>query len=117
LVSFFFLCHVNIQKSIDDPELNDLLIPGNSVNLTGGINGIILYRLNNDEFLAWERTCPYVPTDNCKISIDESNVFCECPCCESKYNIMDGMAYDGPSRYSLKSYQTYFDGLNIRIYN
>ena len=109
--------YVNIQKSLDDPELNSLLIPGNFVYITGGVNGIILYRLSNDEFLAWERTCPYVPSNNCKISVDETNVFCECPCCESKYIIMDGTAYEGPSTYSIKGYQTYFDGLDIRIYN
>jgi len=109
--------YVNIQKSLDDPELNGLLIPGNFVYLTGGVNGIILYRLNNEEFMAWERTCPYQPVNNCKITIDDTNIFGVCPCCESKYSILDGTAQEGPSSYPLKSYQTYFDGLNIRIYN
>jgi nitrite reductase/ring-hydroxylating ferredoxin subunit len=109
--------YVNIQKSIDDPELNAVLIPGNYVYLTGGVNGIILYRFSNDEFIAWERTCPYVPSDNCRISLDETDVFCACPCCESEYSIIDGTAVKGPSTYPLKSYKTYFDGYYIRIYN
>lgn len=109
--------YVNIQKSLDDPELNSLLIPGNFVYLTGGVNGIILYRYSTDEFLAWERTCPHQPANNCRITIDDSNVFSVCPCCESKYSILDGSVHSGPSRYPLKSYQTFFDGFNIRIYN
>lgn len=109
--------YVNIQKALDDPELNSLLIPGNYEYLTGGVNGIILYRFNSDEFLAWERTCPYKPSENCRIEVDESNSFAICPCCETKYSLIDGSPVSGPSNYSLKAYKTFFDGLIIRIYN
>lgn len=109
--------YVNIQKTIDDPELNSLLIPGNYVYLTGGVNGIILYRLNSDEFLAWERTCAYEPNKNCRVEVDNTNIYCECPCCESSYLILDGTPNQGPTEYPLKSYQTSFDGFYIRIFN
>lgn len=106
---------VNLYFNINDPEFIHLAVPGNSLPISGGVNGIVVYRVSVDDFVAFDRTCTYQPEDNCAVKID--NAVAECPCCSSKFFLIDGAVFEGPATYPLKPYRVLFDGTNVRITN
>jgi len=86
--------------------------------LTGGYKGILVFRKSVNEFVAFERACPYDwQNTNARILIDTSGITAYCPVCKSKYILLDGTPYKGVSRYPLKQYQTYYDGNTLTISN
>ena len=128
LVSIFLKCenkhqvvpnvYVNFYLSIFDPEFSDLAAPGNSIYVTGGVNGILIYRISDVEFTAFDRTCTFNVEENCQITTDESLVFAsDTVCCGSKFLLLDGSVNEGPALYPLKRYETSFDGTYLHVYN
>ena len=110
--------YVNFYLSIYDPEFNHLAAPGNSIYVTGGVNGILIYRVSQDEFKAFDRTCTFSVTDNCQITTDETGIFAvDSICCDSKFLLLDGSVTNGPATYPLKEYQTTFDGTYLHVFN
>jgi nitrite reductase/ring-hydroxylating ferredoxin subunit len=96
-------------------ELNHV---GGSVYLTGGYNGILVYRADMNTFMAYDRACPYdFDTPHARIELEASGITCVCPVCQSKYIITDGTPFEGPSRYMLKQYITTYDGSLLYVYN
>jgi hypothetical protein len=94
----------------------------NSVNgwetVTGGYNGILIFRKGVSEFSAFERACPYDPlVSGAQVRVDTSGITCYCPICGSKYIMVDGTPYQGVSRYPLKQYSTVYDGYLLHISN
>jgi hypothetical protein len=102
--------YVDIYIDLTDPLYSDIQLPGNYVYVTGGVNGIIVYRNSTDEFSAYERTCPYDP-DCGKVYVDMDNfTAADTVCCGSEFSLLiDGAKTQGPSVYPLKSYQCSYD--------
>ena len=81
-------------------------------------NGIAVVNIGNNEFKAYDATCPYEVKEGCEVIADESNIsLVECTCCGSKYELSFGAVSSGLSNYPLKTYKTSFDGNCIRVYN
>ncbi|MCX6287057.1 MAG: hypothetical protein NTY96_08080 [Bacteroidetes bacterium] len=96
-------------------ELNHI---GGYVPVTGGYKGILIYRKTETEFMAFERACAYDPTaDSAQVRMDASGITCYCPKCKSKYIILDGSPYEGPSHWALKQYRTNYDGSYLYVMN
>lgn len=96
-------------------EINHI---GGWIYLTGGYNGILVYRSSMTEFVAFERACPYdFQKDNARIWVETSEITCACPVCASKFILMDGTPFEGPSKAGLKQYQATFDGGLLYVYN
>jgi nitrite reductase/ring-hydroxylating ferredoxin subunit len=109
---------VDISININLPAYADLAVPGGWLYLTGGSQGIIVYRVNNDEFVAMDRHCPYQPQNGCKVVVDDTQVIArDTACCGSAYLIIDGSVSQGPSSFGLKRYNTLFNGTTLRIYS
>ncbi|MBR9831902.1 hypothetical protein GYB57_07140 [bacterium] len=109
---------VNIYLSLQDPEFIDLTVPSGSVNVTGGSRGIVVYRVNEDEFKAYDRHCTYAPSSSCGIvEMENSGVSLRDNCCGSVFSIFSGYPSQGPAMVPLKEYRTSFDGNTLRIYN
>lgn len=94
----------------------------NAVNgwetVTGGYNGILIFRKSLSEFVAFERACPYDPTaSGAQVRVDKSGITCYCPVCGSKFIMTDGTPYAGPSPYPLKQYTAVYDGYLLYISN
>jgi len=94
----------------------------NSVNgwetVTGGYNGILIFRKTLNEFTAFERACPYDPlVEGAQVRVDDSGITCTCPVCGSKFIMTDGTPFDGPSHYPLKQYRTVYDGALLYVSN
>jgi len=110
--------NVNVFINIQNPQYQNLSGMGSWAYIEGGSKGIIVFNLDNDNFLAYERHCPYQPENTCsKISVDETNLFAVDTCCSSKYQLIDGSVIDGPATLPLKRYNTSFDGNIVNIWN
>lgn len=83
-----------------------------------GYRGIIIYRLDQHVFFAYERTCPFDPDKDCaRVEVEESGVIAIDSCCVSRYLLLDGSPFDGPSALPLKHYNTQYDGNTLTVIN
>jgi len=99
-----------------------LYIHLNAVNgwetVSGGYKGILIFRKSVNEFAAFERACPNDPLENgAQVRVDDSGITCYCPVCGSKFIMVDGTPYEGPSHYPLKQYSAMYDGSMLYITN
>lgn len=83
--------------------------------------GIIVYRITQDEFRAYDRMPPNEPNACCddgvctRLVVDSPFVVDNCN--HIKYNILDGSIIEGDGIYPLIEYHTMYDGYSLRIYN
>ncbi len=85
--------------------------------IQGGVNGIIIFRMADAEFNAYERTCPYEPEKNCQVDFNEGDLFATCQCCGSEFDLIYGDLREGPSKWPLKKYRTSISNSFLTIYN
>lgn len=84
---------------------------------TGGVNGIIVYRLDEWTFYAYDRACSYDWTDNGSwIKMHPNGIMLIDSLCGSIFNILDGNVLSGPAHQPLRRYNTRYDGQRLRIY-
>lgn len=85
--------------------------------LTGGVNGIIVYRLDEWTFFAYDRACPYdFEEADSWLYVAPDGLRLVDSLCGSTFNILDGSVLSGPSRWPARKYNTRFDGMRLRIY-
>jgi nitrite reductase/ring-hydroxylating ferredoxin subunit len=110
--------YVNLRLNLTSTEYVELNSVGGWVYLTGGYRGLIVYRLSSEEFVAFDRGCPYDPYADCaRIEMEESGLTTIDRCCGSKFLIIDGSVLKGPANSPLKRYNTAFDGDFLYITN
>lgn len=103
---------------INTPEWINLSVTGGWEYVSGGSKGLIVFRINPDEFMVYERHCPYQAEDGCRIYVNDDLVSAsDSSCCNTNFNLYNGSVITGPSTFPLKSYQHTFDGNVLRIYN
>lgn len=83
-----------------------------------GYRGIIIYRLDQFTFYAYERTCPFDPDKDCaRVEVETSGVIAVDSCCMSQYILLDGSPFSGPSALPLKQYHVQYDGSTLTVIN
>jgi hypothetical protein len=83
-----------------------------------GINGIVIYRKTDQEFVAIERTSSHLPNDvKAKVQVMKDNFTLVDSVSGSQWRIFDGTVTKGPAEWSLRLYGTTFDGTTLRIRN
>ena len=84
----------------------------------GGINGLVLYRLSNEQFLAFERTSTQLP-DNpaAKAFVQKDNFTLRDTVSGSEWRIIDGIVTKNPATWPLRQYGTNYDGNLLNIIN
>ena len=84
----------------------------------GGINGLVLYRLSNEQFLAFERTSTQLP-DNpaAKAFVQKDNFTLRDTVSGSEWRIIDGIVTKNPATWPLRQYGTNYDGNLLKIIN
>ena len=107
---------VNINININSAEYNRLNVVGGYEYITGGIDGIVVYRKSYDEFVAYERHCPYNSSNCRRIEVLAAPLVIDSGC-GSRFLLNDGSLVNGPSKYGMKQYRTYYDGTYLHIYN
>ncbi|RLD31796.1 MAG: hypothetical protein DRI83_11835, partial [Bacteroidetes bacterium] len=85
---------------------------------------LIIYRMTQDDFLAYERTPP-INSDLCcdpetllctRLIVGDYYPFIYDTCSDFSFQILDGSPIE-PATIPLKQYQTNYDGLNLYITN
>ena len=83
-----------------------------SIFITGGASGlgIVVYRMSQDEFRAYDRMCPSTSHSEWikLLKSENSMIIMECPNCGSKFNLIDGSIIEGPAQFYMSEYQTYY---------
>ncbi len=109
---------VEINIYTTDPLFFNLQVTGGWEYITGGSRGILIYRSSNNDFLAFDRHCPYKVDDPCgQVKVNSTNISAVDSCCGSQFSIIDGSVQKGPAAMPLKLYQTTFDGSVLHIFN
>ncbi len=84
-----------------------------------GVSGIIVYRISDVEFYAFERYCPHDKKLTCRVTVGEENSIAQCSCCQSEFLILSptGDVVSGPAKSGLKVYRTRMEGDYLVVYN
>ena len=85
-----------------------------------GHKGIILYNLNNNNYLAWEASCPNHKPNSCsKTKILGSLTKCDCE--NYQYSLATGQllnpSLNDSNQYPMINYGVRISGNNLIIYN
>jgi len=124
--------YVDFTINLNDPEFVNLstlfgsAYVGYSTNNWGQYaagydnNGIIVFA-GQDEFYAYDRTCPYdyaVNNQSVKVNIVDV-IYAECPECKTRYALtgFGTPTSDSLGRYPLKNYKTRFYGNSVTVWN
>lgn len=99
------------------PSYSGLNSPVNPIYISQdgvGVNGIIVMKVSETDFRAWEANCPNHPISSCaRMKINGINAKCSCD--DAEFSIFTGV---GPGQYPMKPYAVEILGNNtIRIYN
>ena len=108
---------VDFDINIDLPAYQPLAVPTGNVLLTGGSKGIVIYRYNNDQFVAIDRHATYDIPEGCAVEVSEDGLFLEDPCSDSQWLIIDGPVINGPATIPLHRYYTSWNSPILRVYN
>lgn len=88
--------------------------------VSGGNNGLIVYRQTQNVFMVYDRYCTYNVDGSCGgADVDSTNITVSCDCDGSQYQIFDGAVIQGPATTNLHQYRSDYDELNntLHIYN
>lgn len=85
----------------------------------GGNKGVVVYRISQNEFAAYERTCPFKPEEsNSIVEVDTSNnIILKDVSCSSQFLLSNGDPISGPAVIPLKQFKVVYDGTVIRVTN
>jgi hypothetical protein len=102
----------------NDPTYFKVQFIGGWMYVSGGINGIVLYRKSEEEFVAVERTSSQLP-DNAAaaVKVMSDNFTLRDSISDSHWRIFDGTVTKGPATWPLRLYYTSYDGSRLIIRN
>lgn len=102
----------------NDPLYFKIQAIGGWMYVNGGINGLIVYRKSQQEFVALERTSSYLPNNpSAKGKVMPDNFTVRDTISDSRWQIYDGNVTHGPATWALRVYGTVYDGNSLRIRN
>ena len=80
----------NLQINLNLPSYDLLRFAGGSMRLNqGGVNGILVFNLNGNDYLTWDASCPNHALKDCsKLKI--FGVIAECSCEDYQYSLATG---------------------------
>lgn len=109
---------VNIKIYPNDPFYFKLQTVGGWAYVNGGINGLVVYRKSNEEFIALERSSTVYPTNAAaKVVVLDDNFTLRDTVSNSRWQIIDGSVTKGPAEWPLRQYGTTYDGNLLNIIN
>ena len=113
---------VNEWVYLSTPTGYPLQFIGGTVLLPdAGYKGIVAYRRtalgDNDDFSAYDLTCPNHVSSGCGTLALVDNLYAECPCDGPQFLLYDGQALGGSTTYPLYTYKTTYDGNALHIKN
>lgn len=89
------------------PLYSGLLSPINPILITNenvGANGIIVMKISETDYRAWEANCPNQYPNACSRMVI-FGVNAKCPCDDIEYSLFNGVGVDGQGEYTMKPYK------------
>lgn len=108
---------VDFEINVNLPAYQPLNNPTGWITVSGGSRGIIIYRLNLDEFMAYDRHATYDVDAACQVTVGEDNILVSDPCSNSQWLLIDGSVVQGPAEIPLQQYRTFWNPPMLRIVN
>ncbi len=109
---------VDISIYPNDPLHFTLQAIGGWKYIDGGVNGVVVYRKSEDEFVALERTSSYHPDRAAaRVQVMKDNFTLTDTISGSRWRIFDGTVVQGPAEWSLRLYGCSYDGNLLKIRN
>lgn len=111
---------VPVQLTIypGDPVNFKLQAIGGWMYFNGGINGVVIYRKSDQEFVALERSSSQLPNNpKAAVQVQSNNFTLRDTISGSEWRIVDGSVTKGPAEWPLRLYGTSFDGNTLRVIN
>ena len=109
--------YVDVYLYTTDPAFSPLNAVSGYAYVAGGSKGILVFRKSQNEFVAYDRHCPYDVQAGNVVSVDASGLLAVDGTCGSKFLMSDGSPNSGPAVNLLKPYVATFDGAVLHIYN
>ncbi len=109
--------YVDFTLYLSEPSNISLNAVGGWAYVNAGTKGIIIYRRSQVDFTALERNCTYDPNAACSIVDVLTGISSIDSCCSSRFSIYDGSVINGPATQPLYQYNTYYDGVALRVFN
>jgi Rieske Fe-S protein len=123
-----------VYTNAPSAQVNFAILAGSAqffpLNVTGGYiyvsgygyqsRGILIYRVNQTQFVAFDRNCTKDGCTNTKAIVwvpTTNTTICKDSVCGSIYNIFDGSVQQGPAVVPLYQYHTNWDGNQLHVYN
>ncbi len=103
---------VNETIFLNNPEYINLQVVGGWAYAQGGISGIIVYHMNTNNFIAFERSAPHLTPQTCSKMVVENNMIMLCPCDDSEFNILNGAPMTDGVNYAALQYRVVMIGNN-----
>jgi nitrite reductase/ring-hydroxylating ferredoxin subunit len=98
------------------PQYQSLKVDRGYKYIEGGSHGIILYRADDNTYVAFERACPYHPYDeNATVDVDMSGLYMIDSACKSNFSFPDGTPTAGPARRAMWMYRVTIQGTTLTI--
>jgi hypothetical protein len=109
---------VNLTIYPNDPLNFNIQAIGGWMYFAGGVNGIVVYRKSEQEFIALERTSTKNPSDSKSRAVVLSDNFTlQDTVSASTWRILDGAVIQGPAEWPLRLYGTSYDGNLLKVIN
>ena len=106
-----------LQLNLNLPEYNNLQFAGNSfATYTRGVKGIVVYNINNSQYVAFELSDPNHPPSSCS-AMTVNGLLATCECENNTYNIVTGQLTSGDGQYGMKPYRVTKRGNILEITN
>ena len=128
ILVFFYSCnsqddfiqdvYVNETISLNLPEYSELLSPGSSIFIKGGVDGLIVYRGVGENYKVYDRNCSYEPNLECSYIDSINSTIAMCGCCSSAFLLdQNGVAANSPAVLPLKQYNYSLNNTLLHIFN
>ena len=109
---------VRFSAPLTDPRLSRLSTVGGAVTISGyGIAGLIIYRLPNGGYVAYDRCSTVNPEKKCAVTLDDPTITVTDPCSGAKFSLLDGGPVKAPAKVSLKQYMVSIAGNTLQVAN
>lgn len=106
----------DIIINLNLPEYFSLKVDGGYTIMDGGVRGIIIYRVNSNQYLAFERNCSFHPNDACAtVDVEITGLNMIDPCCGSTFSFSNGAVISGVAWRPLRQYYTELDFNDLTI--
>ena len=129
ILLFLISCDTYNHPTIPNTKVDFTIYPNDAIYyklntyggyeyFTGGVNGIIVYRLDEWTFYAYDRACSYDWEEaGSWLFVSPSGITLVDSLCGSTFNILDGSVINGPAVYPARKYNTRYDGMKLRVYS